>query len=123
MNVIELQDIMKMTKREHLDMNKIYTIMVMTDLTIDEKTKFPEFGSERLVGWYYEFEKAFSSVSENSCDINETCYKYALIEECEEGLYNPASKRWWFEYNREKDKYFEIEEPDFVKGFGGFTIG
>ena len=39
------------------------------------------------------------------------------------GLYNPASKRCWFEYNRDKNSYFQIEEPDFVKGFCGFTIG
>lgn len=103
-------------------MSKIYTIMTMTDLTFDEQTKNPEFVSSRLVGWYSEFEDAYSSVSENCCDINETCYKYALIEECEEGLYNPANKRWWFEYNHEKDRYFQINEPDFIKGFCGFTI-
>lgn len=104
-------------------MNKIYTVMVMTDLTYDSSIKYPEFGSSRLVGWYPEFEDAYSSVSANNCDINETCYQYALIEECEEGLYNPASKRWWFEYNREKDRYFQIKEPNFIKGFCGFTIG
>lgn len=103
--------------------SKIYAIMTMTDLTFDEQTKCPEFGSSRLVGWYSEFEDAYSSVSGNCCDINETCYKYALIEECEEGLYNPANKRWWFEYNHEKDRYFQINEPDFIKGFCGFTIG
>lgn len=104
-------------------MNTIYTVMVMTDLTYDKQTKFPKFGSENLVGWYFEFDDAYSSVSGNCCDINETCYKYALIEECKEGLYNPASKRWWFEYNHEKDRYFQIKEPDFIKGFCGFTIG
>lgn len=104
-------------------MNKIYTVMVMTDLTYDEQTKSPEFGSERLVGWYPEFEVAQSAVTGNVCDINETCYQYALIEECEVGLYHPAHKRWWFEYDKEKDEYFQIEEPDFVKGFCGFTIG
>lgn len=106
-------------------MNKIYTIMVMTNLTYDEQIKGPEFGSERLVGWYSDFENAYSSVSANNCDINETCYKYALIEECREGLYKPATpnKRWWFEYNREKNSYFQIKEPDFIKRFCGFTIG
>ncbi len=95
----------------------------MTDLTYDSDTKFPEFGSSRLVGWYSKFNDAYSLVSENLCDINETCYKYALIEECYEGVYNPADRRWWFEYNREKDQYMQISEPDFVKGFCGFTIG
>lgn len=104
-------------------MNKIYTILVMTDLTFDKQTKFPKFGCERLVGWYSEFEDVYSSVRSNNLDINETCYRYALIEECKEGLYNPAFRRWWFEYDKEKDKYFEIDEPKFVKGFCGFTIG
>ena len=104
-------------------MSKIYTVMTMTDLTLDEQTKCPEFGSNRLVGWYSEFEDAYSSVSRNSCDINETCYDYALIEECEEGLYRPANKRWWFEYNYEKGQYIQINEPGFIKGFCGFTIG
>ncbi len=104
-------------------MSKIYTIMVMTDLTQDPKTKFPDFGPSRLVGWYLDFEDAYSVVSSNGCDINETCYQYALIEECQEGLYNPAIDRWWFEYNREKDQYIQIDEPDFIRGFCGFTIG
>lgn len=97
--------------------------MVMTDLALDNNTKCPEFGSEMIVGWYSEFEDAYSAVSENRCDINETCYRYALIEECEEGLYNPANKRWWFEYKRDKDQYMQIDEPDFIKNFCGFTIG
>lgn len=97
--------------------------MMMTDLTCDEKTECPEFGSSRIVGWYPEFEDAYLVVSGNICDINETCYKYALIEECENGLYHPADNRWWFKYDYENDQYIQIEEPDFVKRFSGFTIG
>ncbi len=104
-------------------MNKIYAVMVMTDLTYDGNAKCPEFGSSRLVGWYPEFEVANSAVTGNVCDINETCYQYALIEECEVGLYHPAYKRWWYEYDREKEEYVQIDEPDFIKGFCGFTIG
>lgn len=104
-------------------MSKIYTIMVMTDLSFNATSKFPEFGSSRLVGWYSKFEDAYSSVIENNCDINETCYQYALIEECDEGIYNPSHKRWWFEYKQEEEQYKQIEEPDFVESFCGFTIG
>ena len=74
-------------------MNKIYTVMVMTDLTYDKQTKFPEFGSENLVGWYSEFQDAYSSVSGNCCDISETCYKYALIEEYEEGFIQSSKQK------------------------------
>lgn len=100
----------------------IYTILVFTRLEQDEKG-WPNFGSERLVGYYTNKDIAFNAVINNSCDINETCYDYALIEEVEEGLYNAAMNRWLFKYNRDKDEYESIEEPDFMKHFSGFTIG
>lgn len=78
------------------NLNKIYTIMVMEDLTFDEQTEYPVFNSSRVVGWYSEFEDAYSSVLGNCFDINETCYQYAIIEECEEGIYKPSSRRWFF---------------------------
>lgn len=105
-----------------MNCNKIYTILVFTKLEKDKKG-WPNFGSERLVGYYTNKDKAFNAIINNACDINETCYDYALIEEVEEGLYNAAMHRYWFEYNRAKDKYEPIEEPDFVKHFSGFTIG
>jgi hypothetical protein len=100
----------------------IYTILVFTRLEQDEYG-WSEFGSERIVGYYTDKEKAFDAVKSNACDINETCYNYALIEEVEEGLYNPAFNRWLFKYNSDIDKYEPIEEPGFMKHFSGFTIG
>lgn len=103
---------------------KIYTILTMTNLEQGEH-KFLNFGSERLVGWYSDKNDAFDAVMENACDINETCYDYALIEEIEEGLYRSAisGSRWFFKYNRDTRGYEQIEEPDFVKSYCGFTIG
>ena len=100
----------------------IYTILVFTRLEQDEKG-WVNFGSERLVGYYTDKDVAFNAVINNSCDINETCHDYALIEEVEEGLYNAAMHRHLFKYNHDKNKYEQIEEPDFMKHFGGFTIG
>ena len=82
-------------------------------------------GDERIVGFYIDKEDAFKNVKENDCNINNTYYNYALIEEVEEGLRNPAgcSNRWFFKYNKETDEYDEIEEPTFLNGFSGFTIG
>ena len=105
-----------------MECNKIYTILVFTRLEEDEHG-WPNFGSERLVGYYTDRKIAFDAVKCNACDINETCYDYALIEEVEEGLYNAATHRYLFKYNYDKNKYEQIEEPDFMKHFGGFTIG
>lgn len=100
----------------------IYTILVFEKLEMD-KNGWSDFGSERLVGYYTNKEKAFDAVKCNGCDINETCYDYALIEEVEEGLYNPAFNRWLFKYNSDIDKYEPIDEPSFMKHTVGFTIG
>ena len=105
-----------------MESNKIYTILVFTRLEEDEHG-WPEFGSERIVGYYTDKEIAFDAVKCNACDINETCYDYALIEGVEEGLYNPAFNRWLFKYNRDLDEYEPIDEPKFMKHFSGFTIG
>lgn len=43
-------------------MNKIYTVMVITDLNYNSVTKCPEFGSSSLVGWYSQYYNARSSV-------------------------------------------------------------
>lgn len=99
----------------------IYTILIFTKL---EKDKYgPDFGCERLVGYYTDKDSAFAAVINNSCDINETCYNYALIEEVEEGLYNPAFNRWWFKFNYDRGEYEQIDEPDVVNHYCGFTIG
>lgn len=103
--------------------SKIYAIMVMTDIKKDEKTGCPDFGCTRLVGWYPDFIRASSAVTENMLDINETCYDYALIEECSSGIYHPAEQRWWYEFDRESGEYKQIDEPECIKRFCGFTFG
>lgn len=106
-----------------MEKQKIYTILTFESLEQDPITKAPELGSERLVGWYSDFETAEATVRNNSCDINETCYKYALIEECTEGLYQYARHRWLYEYDNVTDTYIPVEEPSFMKTWVNLTIG
>lgn len=106
-----------------MDKISIYTIMSMTNLEKDAMTGMPYFGSTSCPGFYTNSLDAFEAVKNNNCDIFETCYKYALIEEVEEGMYGLTPNRWWFEYNLESGLYEEIEEPEYMKNYGGFTIG
>ena len=100
----------------------IYTILVFTKLK-KYKCGLSDFGDQRLVGYYKDKNKAILNVKNNSCDIFETCYHYALVEEVEEGLYNPAINRWLFKFNLESGQYEQIEEPAFMKHECGYTIG
>ena len=102
-------------------MKKIYTIMTFSKLDCSPGG-FPDFGPTNLWGWYKSKKDAFEAVTSNACDSWETCYDYALIEEVEEGLYPGSHIRWFFEYDKSKDKYESINEPEFLQHFSGFTI-
>lgn len=103
----------------------IYAIKTMT--RCQEDAKYPgylDFGHERNVGYYTSLDDAINSVSNNNCDIWETIYKYAMIEEVKEGLYGSACMRtWWFKWNEELKKYEPMEKPEFAKNSFGFIIG
>lgn len=99
---------------------KIYTITGLTELTTENS--WPNFGDERTFGYYTNKEKAIDAVKHNALDIHETIYNYVIVEEVEEGLYNPSCTRWWFKYTG-NDTYTEIPEPDFMKHFAGISIG
>lgn len=104
--------------------NEIYTILVFEQLEKNDHG-FPDFGCQRLVGYYFDKDNAFDAVKNNCLDINESCYDYALIEKVEEGLYRPAIKheRWLFKYDRANCIYKEILEPEFMNHLCGLTIG
>lgn len=66
----------------------------------------------RTVGYYHDLEKAKQVVEENICDINETCYNYALIQELGPGLYPDPINNWWYKWNKEKKQYEATNELD-----------
>ena len=102
----------------------IYVIMTCGKIGVDDKG-CPDFGDTHLVGWYSDKTMAFDAVRENTCDINESCYPYAVIEAVKEGLYSPASTqdRWFFRYIHDKNKYEKISEPDGLEHLCGITMG
>lgn len=65
----------------------------------------------RCVGYFSTFEKAEDLVTHNYCDINETCYKYAIIENIPEGIYQYDYNPTWYKYNALKDEYERCEKP------------
>ena len=107
--------------KQNNERTKIYTITGMTNLQkgVDD---FPDFGDTRIFGYYTSKEHAFESTKHNALDIHETIYDYVIIEEVEEGLYQPSDERWFFHYIG-NDTYEEISEPDFMKHFCGISIG
>ena len=94
--------------------SSIFLITVFEKCDKDEYG-FPDLGSCRTVGFKHEFSNAERIVNDNICDIYETCYTYACIEELSTDLYPMANLRKFYKYNKRFKGYEEIEEPDNLK--------
>ena len=103
------------------DETSYYFIKVFTRLEQDEHG-WPDLGSQTIWGFFDNLEEALSTVHHNITDLWETCYDYAVIENYYQGICNFGEYRQFFKYDKEKDGYFEIEEPDFMKHFCGICL-
>lgn len=88
--------------------------------TVDSRTE-----DTRCVGYFKTFEKAENVVLHNACDIWETCYDYAVIENIPEGLYQYDFHPTWYKWHKLAGGYIECEKPLFVDAIGGvgYAIG
>ena len=103
--------------------NKSYWfITVMRKLEKNSKG-FLETSCSRCWGFYSNKEDALNTLHENRTDLWETVYDYAVLEEYYEGINNfNFENRQFFRYNKEKNGYFEIEEPSEAKYRAGFAL-
>jgi hypothetical protein len=76
---------------------------------------------ERTIGWYGDLISAKATVENNFCDIHETVYEYAIIEEVHAGLYPDIQVEVWFQWKN--GKYVEIPKPEEIKDFCNWAIG
>ena len=92
------------------------------------ETKKGDVKDTRCVGYFKTFEEAEQAVIKNACDIWETCYDYAVIENIKEGLYQYDFHPTWYKYHKLTSGYVKCEQPDFVNlkggvGMIGYAIG
>ena len=85
--------------------------------------KYLHTGDTRTFGYFDDREKAVRSLHENWCDMHECLYRYAVIEEIGQGIHPDVQSRTFFEYDKERNGFFEIEEPKEVKHVCNFALG
>jgi hypothetical protein len=90
----------------------IYVLTTIDLKTEDEYDKFDVIKKHRAVAWSFKLDFLIEDVKNNACDINEAGhYPYAVIEEMYEGFYPTIVSEHWFKFDRETEKYIEIERP------------
>ena len=96
-------------------MDNIYVVTVIENF----KTR----SHRRTVGFYFDEKKAIENVKDNSCDIEECLYDWAVIEEMPAGFYICPTKEMWFKWNEDTKKYEKCEKPEETKGIINWGIG
>ena len=87
------------------------------------ETNKKEISDTRCVGYYSTFEKAENAVLYNVCDIWETCYNYAVIENIPEGIYKYDFRPKWYKYHKLTGGYIKCDPPEFIQSSIGYAIG
>ncbi len=85
---------------------------------------FSDITDSRCWGFYFNRDNAVNALHHNITDMHERLYNYAVIEGYREGIgHEVKEKRQFFKYDKERDGYFEIEEPEELKYLVSFSIG
>lgn len=90
---------------------------------LPEKEAKLDIGDRFTCGYFDNYQECKDSLELNEFGFGEGYYNYAVVEEIGQGIYMPTKERQFFKYNKEKDKYFEIEEPETLKRFYNFSVG
>jgi hypothetical protein len=107
--------------------------MIHTVTTIEKITKiaqdstgvyslpFPDFGDIHCAGYYNSVEDALYFMNKNSAKLHNNMNEYCIIEEYEEGLFNPTTNRYLFKWTN--GKYEQIDEPITIHKVTNFAMG
>ena len=99
--------------------------MVLDDKIVWFVTVFGyEITDSRCWGFYFNRDNAVNALHHNITDMHECLYDYAVIEGYREGIsHEVIGKRQFFKYDKTRDGYFEIDEPEELKHLFSFSIG
>ena len=100
----------------------VYTVTVI-DLYTDKV-----LGIRRTPVIYTQFKYAEHTVKNNSNNLSDGTYQYAVIEEISLNVIRPCidymtPNRWWYKYNSVKDEFEECQAPPQLRNQCGFGIG
>ena len=105
--------------------DKVYWFITVFEYAEIDNFGWPKTGHTRCWGFYTNKEYAIRALHCNYTDMQETCYNYAVLEPYYEGISGEVfdEPRQFFKYDKEKNGYFEIDEPEGFAHVMGFALG
>lgn len=100
----------------------MYFIVCFEYLPDEDSDAFIDFGDMRTFGFYNSFEECVKALNENRCDMYENYYDYAVVEEIACGIHPVVKSKHYFEFNKEKNGFFEIKTPEYMKEYFSITL-
>ena len=85
-------------------------------------TCFSKIATDNL-GWLDMGSVRTFGFNTNSCDMWEYLYDYAVVEEMHPAIHPEVENRWFYKYDREKDGFFRMEEPEVFKHYCNIALG
>jgi hypothetical protein len=77
----------------------------------------------RTIGFWFKFEDAEYIVLNNICDINETDYNYAIIEELNEGLSPYVENSFLYKFDDNMNKYVHVSSDEIPLNMSFVEVG
>lgn len=89
----------------------MYIVTMLSHLPpVHDVNDLPRTSYSRTVGFFHSLGSAAQQVENNIGDINEAgSYPFAVIEKYSEGFYSIATPIMFYEYDKEKNKYNELD--------------
>lgn len=73
------------------------------------------------VGYFEKKEMATKAIENNILDLSDDGYfNYSCVMTFQEGVYSIQEEEQWYEWNKEKQKYYKCKRPDCLKNFCHF---
>lgn len=82
-----------------------------------------DIGASRTFGFKETFQEADTALANNTCDMHEHLYMYAVVEEMYPAIHPIVENRWFYKYKPEFNGFFKIDEPEEFKGYCNIALG
>lgn len=82
-----------------------------------------DVGRISVFGYFDNYADAVERLHKNACDMHELLYDYAIVEEIPAGIHPTVKSYQYFAYDKKRDGFFEIDEPQDLVGWCNFALG